>query len=364
MSSVYGTGAISAENAVTTTKPAAANTFNFQDQFILPFLFVFCLVLATLYVIYRTCVLIILRHHFKGARGGFRFKILISLFPCTFAILLMVRSVNHYLNNLCVVWVPIAYFIRTTIYASTVAYLSLALIPVLSRQMKVQAGTKARVRQTILPIAIHLILAGPGYVFVVVMAAARLGVAMNGVCTLSSPGSVLDVPVAVWIETFTEASVLAVNMVATVRLHLSSIPGRYRADIRNVVFWGSFLLMWDILTRFGIWTRLADVALPGAFLGDFKKVLMIGFPTIYVAGMSAFIAHSLEYRLAWAVRLVPFSPRFPLLVLGLRPLGERESARIIKVYTADRATRSVPLARYVWRRFVHKRKGYTTITEL
>ncbi len=315
------------------------NTFNFEDQILLPLVFNVLLLLGVLYVVYRVIVLFALRHHFKRERGGFFFKVVISSFPASFAILLMIRSINHYLNNLCVVWIPIAYFIRNCIYASTGAYLSIALIPLLTRQMQLQPTRMSRAKRVLIPLVIFVALVAPGLIFVAVMAVGRLGVAMNGVCTLTSSASVLGVSAAVWLETGIESVVLGINLIAAIRLHWSTLPGRFRAEVRALLFWGSALLFWDILTRFGIWTLLSRLLLPASFVGPVRGLLMLTFPSVYVVGMSVFVAHSLELRVAIAARILPVDPRLYIAALGIAGLSNRQSARIHQVYVKDRASR-------------------------
>lgn len=168
------------------TAAATENTFNLEDRPQLASVFFVCLLAAHVYVGARVLALMALRRHLQ--LQSVTVKIVLAAASVSFATVLALRTVNHALNNACAELVPYSYLVRFGIHISLLCFQLRAFVVL--RFFDQFGWPQHQRRRRRFVVGAFVCLSTPACVLCVLMWALRLGIQLQGVCTVgASDGS-------------------------------------------------------------------------------------------------------------------------------------------------------------------------------
>jgi len=206
-----------ASGANVTAAGPVENTFNLQDKPDLASIFFVTLMLCHLYVASRLLALRALERQLQLTST--RLKMLVTAFPVTFATMLAVRTSTHALNNACEELVPYSYVIRFLIHISLLCYQLRAFIVL--RWFSTFGLPHQRPRRRRCLAASFVTLATPAGVICILMWVLRMGIQLNGVCTVGErdgSDTWLGISMWVWLSEVYELVFILANLATEVRL--------------------------------------------------------------------------------------------------------------------------------------------------
>lgn len=278
-----------------TTTSVVENTFNLEDRPELACIFFVVLLLSHVYVAARVTALVALQRQLGLASS--RLKVLVATFPVTFATILAVRTTTHGLNNACWELVPYSYLIRFAIHISLLVFQLRAFIVLRWFTSCGLPKHKHRRRRTLA--TAFVVLFTPAVVICVLMWALKLGIQLNGVCTVGRRDGTdkwLGVSGWVWSSQAYELVFIIANMCTEVYLGRTIISLNSKRELRMATRWSTLLLVWDTLFRFEV-VQAFIKAVTVAGTSTQKGMLItygITFACCYVAGMSCLFAFAFE----------------------------------------------------------------------